>query len=382
MTSRHWVLLSNEFPPIRHGGIGTVSSELAKRWLAAGDAVSLVGTFKDEDAKTLVNHWNSERFTLVKVPQTPVPSYTLNEHLLRLRINWQLRRLAAQRQVDGLIVGDYRGMLPWGLGTRYRGRVAVRLAGSNLVYDHLLKRPRTALIHRFERQTIQRASKAFAPSKFALEQTALHVGLRDDQNPTVIPNGIDLAPFQAVPWQPIRGQIVFVNSIGPRKGVIELLQALPDIVKAVPDANILLCGRRVAGFTEFEHTLNSLPESSRSRVREVGWIDRENDLPRLLAESNLACLPSHLETFGVSAVEAMAAGCPLIYGDCGPTRELVRHGLNGLICDPHDHRDIARKVIHVLTDPDLGIRLSKNAKAASLDYCAKKFTNRVSSLFD
>ena len=72
-------------------------------------------------------------------------------------------------------------------------------------------------------------------------------------------------------------------------------------------------------------------------------------------------VPSRYETFGLTAAEAMLAGCPLVVGGAGALTELVEPGRNGLVARAGDADDLAEKVLSLLRDPQHAAALGRQA---------------------
>ena len=76
----------------------------------------------------------------------------------------------------------------------------------------------------------------------------------------------------------------------------------------------------------------------------TGRMSRDDGVPDYLRKANVCCYPSHMETFGIAAVEAMSVGKPTIFSRHGPGPEITDEGVSGLLCDPHCTADIAAKI--------------------------------------
>jgi glycosyltransferase involved in cell wall biosynthesis len=85
-------------------------------------------------------------------------------------------------------------------------------------------------------------------------------------------------------------------------------------------------------------------------VRWLGFLSRD-ELARLYASADLCVLPSHTETYGLVALEAMASGVAVIAADAGGLRESVRLGENGLLVPPHDPVAFATAIETLVKDP-------------------------------
>lgn len=82
-----------------------------------------------------------------------------------------------------------------------------------------------------------------------------------------------------------------------------------------------------------------------------------NDIPQILAEANIACLPSYREGLPKSLLEAMAAGLPCVTTDVPGCREAVRDGDNGLLVPARDSLALAEAIKCLLRNPDLAKKM-------------------------
>lgn len=174
----------------------------------------------------------------------------------------------------------------------------------------------------------------------------------------VIPNGIDIdafAPAGAAVREALRSSLgledghraVLVPAVLRRgKGHGLLLDALPEIRRRVPEARILL-----AGSGEREDEL-------RRRVREEGFgravsfLGFRDDVPDLMAASELVVLPSSAEALPTALLEAGAAARPVVATRVGGTPEVVEDGRTGLLVPPGDPAALADAVAGLLSDPE------------------------------
>jgi glycosyltransferase involved in cell wall biosynthesis len=86
-------------------------------------------------------------------------------------------------------------------------------------------------------------------------------------------------------------------------------------------------------------------------------------LPSLFARGEVLVFPSHLEAQGMVIGEGMAMGKAVVTTRTGPGPELIRHGEDGLLCDPFDPQSIAQELITCFKDAGLRRRLGENARA-------------------
>lgn len=152
-----------------------------------------------------------------------------------------------------------------------------------------------------------------------------------------------------------RPVLLMVGRFAPQKDHALLLAAMPVILRARPDAVLLLAG-------EGPLLLSIADEVARlglaSAVRMLG---QRRDLPDLMAASDLLLLPSRFEGLSLVALEAMAAGLPIVATDAPGNTELIDPGRSGWLAPAGDADAFAGCVIQALDDPDECSRMAKAA---------------------
>lgn len=126
-----------------------------------------------------------------------------------------------------------------------------------------------------------------------------------------------------------RDLIGMVGRVCREKGHLEMVEAMTHVAEAHKNSHLVFVGRVEPTF-EAELT---------SRIAEHGLSDRitftgvRHDVPRLLDSFTFTAMPSHQETFGIAAIEAMARGRAVVASRVGGLPEVVRHEHNGLLVD-------------------------------------------------
>lgn len=100
-------------------------------------------------------------------------------------------------------------------------------------------------------------------------------------------------------------------------------------------------------------------------VRMLGFLPRET-LAALYASADVCVLPSHTETCGLVALEAMASGLPVIAADAGGLRESVQHGVTGLLVPPHDATGYLAAIGELVGSPDRRFALGAAGREAAI----------------
>lgn len=176
----------------------------------------------------------------------------------------------------------------------------------------------------------------------------------------VIPNGVNvknLIPGGEAGAQSGGPVIAFLGRLVPEKGVQALIEALPAIREHHPQVELAVAGRG-----PYEEGLKRLAweKGVEDCVNFIGFVDDEGR-NSLLARAAVAVFPSIYEPFGIVALEAMAAGTPVVVSETGGLSEIISHGIDGLKAPPGNSGLLARYVIDLLSHPDRARRLSRNA---------------------
>jgi len=153
--------------------------------------------------------------------------------------------------------------------------------------------------------------------------------------------------------------VVYFGRLEWEKGVQDLLAALPRVRRAFPGTRLVVAGQG-------RQASALVAQSRKLRVRRS--VDFAGHLPdralvALLAAADVVVLPSRYEPFGIVALEAAAAGAPLVASTAGGLAELVVDGVTGLSVTPGDVEGIAEAVRKVLTDPPAAARRARAAKS-------------------
>jgi phosphatidyl-myo-inositol alpha-mannosyltransferase len=179
----------------------------------------------------------------------------------------------------------------------------------------------------------------------------------------IIPNGVDYQRFAAPAPRPPHlddhaPTILFVGRIEARKGLQYLIQAFARVKKNIPTARLVLVGEG-----SLKGQLQQLvAELQLGDVLFEGYVPPEL-LPSYYQRADVACAPSTVnESFGITLVEAMAAGTPLVATDMGGFRMIATHEENALLVPPKNPVALAEALQRALEDQRLRDKLSSAAR--------------------
>jgi len=186
--------------------------------------------------------------------------------------------------------------------------------------------------------------------------------------------GIDIEHFRAVDATALRQSlgltnkkvIVSVGRLVHRKGQDFLIESMPQILKQVPDAHLLLVGQ--GPYREhLEKLVNK--HSLRNSVSFIGRIQYK-DLPGYICMGDIFAMPSRsrfagleVEGLGIVYLEASACGLPVIAGASGGAPDAVIEGVTGFVVDGTKTEQIAKRAIQLLLDEKLRISMGSAGRA-------------------
>ncbi len=98
----------------------------------------------------------------------------------------------------------------------------------------------------------------------------------------------------------------------------------------------------------------------------TGYLTGE-ELAKAYASADIFVFPSTTDTFGNVIIEAQACGLPVIVSDLGGPKELVSHGLDGLITKSHDVEEFVSAIRSLVNNPTLRAKMGKNARQRVVD---------------
>ena len=215
---------------------------------------------------------------------------------------------------------------------------------------------------RMQGRVARRVRRILTPSESSARDIARDFGV-DRSRIQVVPLGVD-AVFRPYDEPRVPGRIVAMASADtPMKGIGTLLEAFAKL-RTERDVELLLVSRPKRGGPT-ERLIDRL--SIGDAVRFVHGVGDE-ELARIVASAEIACVPSLYEGFSLPTVEAMACGTPLVVSRAGAIPEVV--GEDGLCADlvtPGDVGELAHALAALLDDPDRRHRMGAAGRRRALD---------------
>jgi glycosyltransferase involved in cell wall biosynthesis len=174
----------------------------------------------------------------------------------------------------------------------------------------------------------------------------------------VIPNGVDLEAFTArTPSDRVR-RIVTVANLRPEKEHETLIASAAALVHSYPELRF-----QIIGDGPRKRELQELVKA-RGLDRQIEFLGHRDDVPRLLASADAFVLPSRSEAFPNGAIEAMAAGLPVVASAVGGLLDLIDDGRTGLLVTPSQPEALTAALRSLIENPTQAAAIGRAARAA------------------
>lgn len=246
-----------------------------------------------------------------------------------------------------------------------------------------------------EKQVLRRADRIIVAT--LAELTQLRFLYQANQSKLVIiPPGVDVSHFYPIPsdeaklyvgLKPDDRMVLFVGRIEPLKGVDTLIQAMScvQLNEERPVHLAIIGGDPAASPQEMSAEMARLQKlcddlAVGQTVVFLGKRDQDK-LPYYYSAAELLVMPSHYESFGMVALEAMACGTPVIASEVGGLAYLVRDGETGFTIPDQEPEALCEKISWLLRDHDLHATMSQHAVEYAQDYAWEKIARQIVEIY-
>lgn len=196
----------------------------------------------------------------------------------------------------------------------------------------------------------------------------------------IIPNGVNTSEFSPeVPRFPqFAGEklnLLFLGRLDPRNGLSLMIQAFRLIKSKFPDVQLIIVGD--GPLREYYKRL--VPEEIERDIHLAGPVLHERN--RYYSSADIFCSPVEKASFGITLLEAMASGKPIVATDNCGYRELLDPE-EGFLIPPRDPKAFADAILKLLEDPELRKEKGMNGRAKALEYSWDKVSNKIAGFYE
>lgn len=315
------------------------------------------------------------------------------DYPLRLRVLLTTLWLIKKHRIKTICIGELNS-LSW------LGLVCRKLTGVKVInYIHGEEVTTETVYRRFGRKRrsyLHSADAVVAVSQFTKQFLEERYGLPADKV-KLIPNGVDIAQFYPGERSSLLTEryqlankkvLLTVGRLVPRKGIDKTIEALPLLLKQMPELHYL-----IVGTGPYRDALEALVDQFgvRDHVTFAGRVAEEElalhyQLCDLFLMPNREMPDKDTEGFGLVFLEANACLKPVIGGRAGGAVEAVLHEQNGLSVNGEHPEEIAAAIERIFNEPGLADRLATKglevARKSSFEYCAQAFQQLYRQLGD
>jgi glycosyltransferase involved in cell wall biosynthesis len=359
----HICFITNEYPKegFPHGGVGTFIKTIAIELVKKNISVSVIGFNYNNQIENYI--------------EDGVHLYRLKPNQIK-GINWFLNSIKIQKTIEKLHAHNPISIIETTeMGLAFLSKIdsikyVIRLNGGHHFFSDSENRGINWWKGFQEKRSFKKADKIIGVSKYVLEHTSKYIKF-ENKKAGVIFNPANLERFYEANNSKIEaGRIFFAGTICEKKGIRQLIQAMPLIVKKFPNAHLVIAGREWyypntnKSYTDYLKTF--IDDSVRDVIQFLGNVEN-TQIPIQIEKSEICCYPSHMEAMPLAWVEVMSMGKSFVASNLGPGKEVVEDGVMGLLCNPLAPEDIASKIMQLLHDPELAKTLGKNARKAAIE---------------
>lgn len=358
----HICFITNEYPKqgFPHGGIGTFIHTISHKLVELGHSVSVIGI----NTYTKIDELEDDAgVSIIRIKPRIVKGLTwfLNYQSL----NRTLKEIHKQNPIDVVETAEL------GLAFINKNKAIkylIRLHGGHHFFAEAEKRKVSRWKGFQEKRSFKKADAFVAVSNYVKSHTSKFLSYHNKPIEIIMsPINLDVfKPNQNVEVEP--NTILFAGTVCEKKGVHQLIKAMPQVLKSNPEAKLLIYGRDWF-FKDGTSYINYLKDNVIPKLGDVkehihfmGSVPM-SELTQKYASAEVCVFPSLMETQGLVAPEAMAVQKLVVFSECGPGPETIDHRKTGLLCNPYDADDIADKILWAFNNKTEAREIAKSARA-------------------
>jgi len=250
-----------------------------------------------------------------------------------------------------------------------------------------------------EREVLRHADKIIAATQAELAQLQWLYEVRTD-NVVIIPPGVDVNHFYPIAKEDAREYIgavdkpkilLFVGRIEPLKGVDTLIRGMALMKQSGVFDRQQVCLAIIGGDASVSEENMSHEMARLHEIRDQYHLEQmvtflgkrsQDTLPYYYSAADVVVMPSHYESFGMVALEAMACGTPVVASQVGGLAYLIQDGVTGFHVRDQEPEELSRRLTEILENDSLHASLSQNAAEYAKGYSWQVITDRIRGVYD
>jgi len=371
------LVLVFHFPPISGGGV-VVITDIINKFAELGNNLTII---------TPDLEWNGEQFhpkinSKIKVIRTETPS--------REKIKIAARRCQSNIKNKAIEIGKiekfdfiFTIFHPFHLVPKAAVEAAKELEIPSIIKIDDAIYQKTSGIKSIQRKiekmingkTLRTGTKILVSNEYTKQIIKQEYGVKI-KNISIIPNGVDLSLFRTVKKDPKK--IVFTGAMYYHRGLDILLEAIPDVIKKIPDIKFILLGSG--------SEMNKLKKIVKDKKLEksvefTGWINR-NEIPENISDASIGIGPLRLtdvtkHALPIKVLEYMASSLAIIAIEDTLPNDILKNGENGFFVK--NSNELAQKIIELSQNHELCKKMGDNSKKMVVKFDWKNIINSITN---
>jgi N-acetyl-alpha-D-glucosaminyl L-malate synthase BshA len=324
-----------------YGGSGVIATELGKALAARGHRIHFISYAQPMRLDEYLDNVTYHEVEMASYPLFEFPLYTpaLASKIVEVARFEKLDLVHAHYAIPHAISAFLAREI-----LRTHLKVITTLHGTDITLVGL--EPSFLPVMKF---SIEQSDGVTAVSRFLREKTTTNYNINKDIR--VIPNFVDTGKYRRVEHPEVRAKfappeervLIHVSNFRPVKRVQDVIRIFGEVRKKVP-SRLLLVGDGP------ERSACEILTREMNLQQHVRFLGKQLELVPILSSADLMLMPSQSESFGLSALEAMACDVPVISSSVGGLPELQVHGETGYIAEIGDIDRMAKYAVELLTN--------------------------------
>lgn len=345
------LVLGWEFPPASVGGLGTHLYELVKNLGERSIDVTLLMPNRSQEVKH-----NLREVEIVEIGRASVQTYT-GTYTTDLcgsygcsvfgevdAFNTQITSWASSQQFDIIHCHDWM-TIPAGIELKRRTCRPLVTTIHSTEYDRTVGTYPSEIVIDIEKKGIAESDSIITVSQ-RMKTLLIERYEADEEKVVVIYNGVDRSKFSGITKKDQKNIILFLGRLTNQKGPRFFLRAAAKVLEREPKTRFIVAGR---GEKLGDLIQEAIDLGIKENVVFTGHLSQE-ELIQTFEEAAVYVMPSVAEPFGIAALESIASGTPVIVSKNAGVSEVIKHCIK---VDYSDAEEIARRIVHLLKNPDL-----------------------------
>jgi glycogen synthase len=371
------LILCDEYPPCRNGGIGTVTQLLARTLIVKGHNVCVVGFYpyyREAEKEETDQGVKVFRYFYGSNLGLKLSKHKFFGKFFNIKDQFEdyikfLRRVIEKNCIEIIETPDFVEAF------RYSGPqiirfpdfgipIVVKLHGTYTYFNHLENIHSDSItIYDKEKLHLENATEIIAVSNFVMTETKSLFNY--SKNAQVIYNGIVTDNSEVYNANQSEYIVIFAGTLAEKKGIFSLIKAWGKVINTIPTASLFIYGKGSNSTIDLiNKIITSIPNNS---IFLKGFVSN-GILANSYGSAACAIFPSYAEAFSMAPMEAMAIGCPVIFTKRTSGPELIKNGVDGLLVDPDNINEISESIIYMLKNRKEAMLMGTNARSKIRKY--------------